>query len=318
MSRFVPVLAVFSAMAIAVPAHAADDLDGFYDDFRQSYEPDWDLSDEGDPLDFEFGLRYWYSMGAHRMAVAGQDYSADDTSHIVELHGRIDDNSTATYLKGQAGMAAVIEGTYNTPATGGTDTQMDGGTVAYAGADFGYMPLGNETVQAGGFVGYQYNNESPDMGRVSFTTSSGGGDSEWNTLNLQQLRLGVTGRAEVNSMVDLNVQAAAIPYARLEGTYGAFSSGTFTSGGTTYEQGSAGTIEGNLYGASGEIMLGFHPTTNMALRVGGRASYLTGPATVYFTGSEVGNPGNRGGFFSNTTNLEFLRYGLLAELTGTF
>ncbi len=318
MSRFVPVLAVFSAMAVAVPAHAADQLEGFRDNFRKSYKPDWDLSNEGDPLDFEFGIRYWYSMGSHQMTAGGGDYSADDTSHIIELHGRIDDNSTSTYLKGQAGLAAMIDGTYNTPATGGADEDMDGGTVGYAGADFGYMPFGNETVQAGGFVGYQYNNASPDMGRVSFTTSGGGGDSKWNELNIQQLRLGVAGRTEVSSMIDLNVQAAAIPYARLDGRYGAFSTGTFTSGGTTYQQGSPGEIEGNLYGASAEVMLGFHPTTNLALRVGGRASYLTGPATVYVTGSEVGSPGNRQSFYSDTENLEFLRYGLLAELTGTF
>ncbi len=286
-------------------------------DLRGSYPEQWGVSNQPSPLNFEFGMRYWYSLGSQQISVLGGNYAAKDVSHILELQFRIDDNSTATYLRGQLGYAIASKGTYNTPLAVGDQT-MSGGYIGYAGADFGYMPFGNENFRFGGFAGYQYLADNPDMGRVNYTTASGAIDSTTNTTEIQALRLGGVARAQINDMFDINVQGAVIPYANLSGTYGTFYQPDFVSGGTNYEQGSPGTIAGRLYGASGEIMFGVRPTDNLVLRLGARASYLTGTGTIQYIARQVGTPANSVNYIANTTGLELFRYGALAEISGRF
>lgn len=318
MSRLVANISVL-AFFIATPALSAEIVKSDdFGDLRGTYPSDWDMSDNGDPLDFEFGARYYYSIGSSTMTVNGGNYVSEDKSQILELYGRIDDNSTSTYLKAWGGYSALIDGTYSTPSTGG-DVVMSGGRVAYAGADFGYLPLGNENFQMGGFIGYQYYSDNPDMGRVNFVTSAGGGDSETNALEIHELRLGAAINADLGDMVDLSIQAAIIPYAAASGTYGAFTLPNFVDGGDTYEQGSAGTLAGSLYGASAEAMLGFNATDDITIRIGGRVHYLTGNnASMEYMAREVGNPTNEQLYTSNISGLEFFRYGALLELTGKF
>ncbi len=318
MSRLLTTISIISLL-FSSPALSAEILKGNeFGDLRGSMPTDWDMSDNGDPLDFEFGARYFYSIGSSIMTINGGNYSSEDKSHILELHARIDDNSTATYLKAWGGYSAVIDGSYSTPTSGGSVT-MTGGRIAYAGADFGYTPFGNGDFQMGGFVGYQYYNDSPDMGRENYVMASGGGASEVNNIEINELRLGATINADLGDMVDLDIEAALIPYAALGGTYGAFALPNFVDGGVTYEQGSAGKLSGSLYGASAQAMLGFHASENFTVRVGGRVHYLTGnAATVEYTAREVGNPTNEQLYTSNITGLEFLRYGALLELTGRF
>ncbi len=310
--------AALSALALSASALGADA--GFNDDYadlRGSYPEEWGFSEEPDPLDFELGVRYWYSLGAFKMNAFGADYSSSDVSHIMEAFFRVDDNSTASFLKGNIGYAAVINGTYSTPEFVGDQT-MAGGYIGYAGADFGMMPFGNEFARFGAFAGYQFTADNPDMGRSSFVTSTGGGDSQTNMTEIHALKLGATFNADLGDMVDLNLEAAFIPYAKLQGTFGALHLPDFVSGGTTFTQGSAGNIDGRLYGASGEAMLGFHPTDNLSIRVGARAWYLTGEATVDVLAREAGSPANQQRYIDNITGLEFFRYGALAEITGRF
>ncbi len=318
MSRLIVNISVL-AFFLATPAISAELLNSDdFGDLRGAYPSDWDLNDNGDPLDFEFGARYFYSIGSSKMTINGGDYLSNDKSQILELYGRIDDNSTATYLKAWGGYSAVIDGSYSTPVTGG-DVNMAGGQIAYVGADFGYVPFGNGDFQMGGFVGYQYYNDSPDMGRASYVTSAGGADSEVNNIEINELRLGAAINADLGDKIDLNIEAAVIPYAAISGTYGAFSLPNFVDGATTYEQGSAGTLSGSLYGASAEAMLGLHATDNLTIRVGGRVNYLTGNgAKIEYIAREVGNPTNEQQFTSNISGLEFLRYGALLEVTGRF
>jgi len=286
-------------------------------DLRGSYPEQWGIASQPDPLNFEIGLRYWYSLGSQQMSAFGGNYAAKDVSHILELQFRIDDNSTATYLRGQLGYAIATTGTYNTPEFVGDQT-ISGGYVGYAGADFGYMPFGNDNFRFGGFAGYQYLADNPDMGRAVYRTSGGGQDSTTNATEIQSLRLGGVARAQLNNMFDINVQGAIIPYANLSGTYGAFYQPNFVDGATTYEQGSPGNISGRLYGASGEVMLGVRPTDNLVLRVGARAWYLTGEGTVDFVARDVTDSTNTQNYIANTTGLEFFRYGALAEISGRF
>lgn len=313
------VLKLIGASLVAstpISALAADYLEPL-PELRGAYEEEWGFSNEPDPINIEAGIRYSYSMGSHGLTAFGGNYSSADTSHIMEVHARVEDDSTATYLKGYAGYAAAIEGTYTTPEFGGAQT-MNGGQIGYGVADFGYTPYDIGNIQFGGFAGYQYLVDTPDMGRATYATAGGGGASEVNLHEIHALRMGVTAGGDVNEWFDFQAEATAIPYANLSGTYGAFYQSPFLSGGDTFEQGSAASINGSLYGAAGELMLGFHPTENIAIRIGGRAQYLTGSGTMEFTAREDGTPANSVDYIGDVTNLEFIRYGLMAELTAQF
>lgn len=307
---------VFTGLAVAVAtlgatgqALAADWPAGGGAAFRPAYPAD--MAPMEDSLDFEAGLRYFYGMGGQRTSIGALDYSADDASHFLELHGRIDDHSTSTYVQGNIGYAAVIDGDFETPTSLGRQS-TDSGMIAYGGADFGYLPFKDDGFGVGGFVGYQYLNESIDIGRGDFYTSSGGGDSEPNLLEVHGLRLGITGRAEINDVFDIRVDAAAIPYAALSGTYGAFDLGTTPTGG----QGSAASISGHLYGGSLEAMVGFKPHENFAIRGGLRGYYLTGPTETYFETRDADGGNEQGYIVEGDT--ELFRWGPVIELTGTF
>lgn len=293
MFRSVSVFAL--VVALAAPALAADVNDDYV--LRPSYPDDWQESAIG----IELGLRYWYALSGHSMSVFGSSYTENDTAHIGEAHFRIDDKQTSTYLKGWAGLSGALSGTFNTPASGGVNTASTSGRVYYAGVDFGYTPFGSENGSLGGFVGYQYWNDSPDMGRVNY-----GGTSSVNNIEYNMLRLGLSGKAQLTDQIDISAEAAIVPYAGLRGTYGAFS----TPGGLGAQQ-SAGTVSGWLYGATGEVMVGFRPTENLVLRGGGRAWYLTGPATVNW---QAGGSG----YVGNTDTFTTFRYGLLAEISMKF
>ncbi len=315
MSRILTGLAVgLLASAANAPASAADWLGGQPQGFRPAYPMAMEPME--DSLDFEAGLRYFYGVGGQRTSIVGNDYSVDDASHFVELHGRIDDHSTSTFLSGNIGYAALIDGDFETPYSGGS-VSTDSGRIAYGGADFGYMPFNSDGVAMGAFVGYQYLNESPEMGRASFLTEGGGGDSSPNQLEVHGLRLGGTGRAEFNEVMDVTINAAAIPYASLSGTYGAFNGLDVIDPGLPYGRGNAASISGHLYGGAIDAMIGFKPTENFAIRVGARGYYLTGPSEIYYETRNVTDPEDAQGYWASGTT-ELFRWGPVIELTGTF
>ena len=76
------------------------------------------------------------------------------------------------------------------------------------------MPFRNGKSGLGAFVGYQYWNDSPDMGEFNYGTGSAA-----NLISYHTLRLGLGGRADFG-WGDLTAEVAAIPYAPVEGTYG--------------------------------------------------------------------------------------------------
>ncbi|RUT30940.1 hypothetical protein EMQ25_08655 [Arsenicitalea aurantiaca] len=268
-----------SGILIAAPAVGAD----WGTPLRGAYGEEWYAEAHPKAIGFEIGMRYWYSQGALETRIDGNLTSGYDTAHIGEAHFRINDYTTDYYLKGMIGYSGSKTTEYTSPV--GTET-TEIGSVLYAGADLGF---GMIAPGFGGFVGYQYWNESPRLGG----TDIGG-------LDFNLLRLGISGRTEITDMVDLTAEAALIPYAGLRGTYGAYDSDTLEYLGLS-------DVEGWLYGAAGEVMLGVHATDWMTMRFGGRAWYLTGPTTVTFEGE-----GRESDHFSA------LRYGLLAELTYRF
>ncbi len=311
MSRITTGITVFALATVSASAVSAADWGASPPVFKPAF-----ATIEAEPIDtlsYELGIRYFYGMGGQSTTILGGDYSTEDASHFLEIHGLIEDSSTSTYLQGNLGYAAVIDGTYRTPSSGG-DISTDSGMIGYAGVDFGYLPFDTDTADFGAFVGYQYLNESIDMGRASFMTETGGFDSEPNLLEVHGLRLGVTGRADLSDVIDVRVDAAAIPYAALNGTYGAYDINDFDP---TLTQGGSATITGHLYGGAIEAMVGFKPHENFAIRAGARGYYLTGPTENYVTVRDPLDPGTSASYVEDST-IELFRWGPVIELTGRF
>jgi hypothetical protein len=323
------------ALSAAIgPALAADYGDDYSDSLRPSYPDNWDQGDDKS-LGFEAGLRYWYSAGEDKWNLAGSDYNSTDKTSSGELALRIDDYTTNSYVKGLAGYSMAIDGDATSPF-GGYD--VNGGHIGYAGADFGWSPFGGTGNGSGiyGLVGYHYWNESPDMGRANFTTAESSadvnwpagaatpgvpGDSEPNNINIHALRLGFSGKAQINEFIDVSGEIAAVPYAWVNGTFGAFGTPITGASGVNFsQQGSAATVDGTGYGAMGELMVGFHPTDNMVVRLGGRAWYLQGRTNSTFSRVNVTQAGgfSKQNYISSNNPFSLFRYGLLAEMSYKF
>jgi hypothetical protein len=308
--RMLPISIAFAAVSLAAPVFAADWDEG---GFREGYPDDWEMP--GDVLNFEIGVRYWYALGSQEITAFGSEHSISDRSHIAEAHLRIDDDATSTYVKALGGYAGLISGTFTTPAA--TDADIQGGMIGYAQADFGWMPLGDDNFRIGGLAGYQYWNDSPSMGRASFTTAAGG-DSAENSFSVQSLRLGVTSKFDFGDMFDLTAELAAVPYGRVAGTFGAHDVAPVMIGPTLYQKSSATEVNGRLWGGQAELLFGIHPTEKLTVRIGGRAWYLTGPVEATFSMAEVGNPANEQLFVGELETFSLMRYGAIAEVSYRF
>jgi hypothetical protein len=352
------VLALLAAMTL--PAVAADygdwddDLDGAAD-FRTSYpvEPgDWaGLGDDDDPVSLEMGVRYWYSMGYLSLSNDAGAFDATDTAHSGEVHLRVTDHSTNTFAKAVAGYGFAMTGSYTDPFSGGTVTD---GRLGYLGADIGYNAFGDANTGVGPLVGYLYWNNSPRTDRSNFTTAESADDigydqntgqtflpmdSEDNNLDAHALRLGLQGKADFG-MFDLYAEVAAVPYAKVAGTMGndqtttTIDNSVYAPGNISSMKASSTTLDGWGYGAMAEAFVGFHPTENMTVRLGGRAWYLQGTADVTYDQAFIGNPSDSDAIdppnfdtppnFGKVTYIEtanpfsMLRLGVLGELTYRF
>lgn len=285
-NKLAALTASLALCALPQVAFSADYSGGNWpDEMRGSYN--WTDAAPEDVLGFEVGLRYVYSVGNHSMDAGGNSYSIEDKSHILEGQVRIDDHSTDVFARAEAGFAIHAGGTYITP--GNPVQNFEGGSISSVVGDIGWTPLNAGPLRAGFFVGYHYMNESPDMGWTAAPTVR-----TENELNIHAMRLGLTARADISDTFDITADAAIIPYAWLTGTYGAYAGG-------------AATIDGGLYGAEGQLMVGYHFTPNAIFRIGGRASYLTGQANLI-----------QGGVTTATSALNFTRLGAIAELTYGF
>jgi len=315
------------AIGMSMPAVAADYALGGYPDLRPAYQPGWELGD--DSIRFEGGLRYWLSWGGQDAGFTAPGLGdvtlgVRDTSHIVEAHGRIDDLYTNTYLKGQAGLSLATAGTYDI-APAGSGAIGNQSRIGYIGADYGWMPLGalDGPFAGGGFVGYTYWKDAPDIGTGMVATAFDGLGNPTalaaapDDLDIHALRLGVRGTAEFD-MFDFQAEVAAVPYAHVSGALGGSAPNGFNFPGVpvpVYENAQT-TLSGWGYGVMGEAMVGFRPTENLALRVGGRAWYLQGNLDAVFNGTAGGVAAPTMNLASNFASL--FRYGALFELTGRF
>ncbi|KQX34301.1 hypothetical protein ASD04_16815 [Devosia sp. Root436] len=309
------------AICLAVPALAADYFEP-YPELRPAYPDTWEQPD--DSIRFEFGAAYWYSWGGQNAgftsAFGPVSLDVRDQTHIGELHGKIEDLSTQTYVAGRAGLGFHTTGTYDiSPAAAGNIGTNS--RIGYAGADFGWLPFGTMTdgFAVGGLVGYHYWKDAPDIGTGQYAVGGNPatlGDAP-DDFDIHALRLGVRGTAEFD-MFDIQAEAAWIPYAHVTGALGGSAPGGFNFPGVgvpVYENAQT-TLSGRGQGVMLEAMAGFHPTENLVIRAGGRAWYLEGNLDAVFNGTA-------GGVAQPTMTLpstyaSLFRYGLRAELTGKF
>ncbi len=353
MLRSVSLFALAAGLGLASPVLAADwqwDDGGSGPAFRDTMgiQPkDWtDLGDESDGMGFEFGMRYWYSMGANSFSSdsGAQTFSSTDNTHFGEAHLRIEDQSTQTWATGKFGYSFATQGNFNNDGTTGT---INNGTVSYYGADIGYNALGGGQAYLGPMVGYQQWNDQLNTGRQNFAVASGnvafdpvtgepllGGDSKTNNMTIHALRLGLHTRAEFNNFIDVTAELAAVPYANVAGTLGVAGTSVFDNGAIKVAQSSATDLNGWGYGAMGEVMVGFRPAENVVFRLGGRAWYLQGTAdtsydtvtTEYAQDTDLVTPGfeqparviGNQRYISQGNPFSMFRYGLIAELTYKF
>ncbi|MGV3576218.1 MAG: hypothetical protein ACO1O4_13915 [Devosia sp.] len=292
---------------------------------RPSYPDQWQ-PEADDPLSFDVGVRYWYSIGKQDHSVGTYTETMETRSHTGEAYARVNDDSTNSFLEAFGGYGVAHDGTYST--NGGPSLSLPAARLGYVGLDFGWLPLGADKVNFGMITGYQYMNDSPDTGRATFRTGtsvvnvspgvyelSGGGDSKINNFEIHSAKLGFAGKMDFGNF-DLYGEAAAIPYSWVTGTYGALQA---QADGTTLAQGSAVAINGHAYGASGKLMVGFRPTENLSIRVGGRASYLTGQYDATWEEVAVsGSTAQRQRYISDNNPFSMLRYGALLEVAGRF
>lgn len=305
MKRFaLSALAILSSV-LASGVYAADY--GIMPDLRPAYPDQWQANQE-DPLRFEAGLRYWYSRGGQQISLNGDSLRTDDTSHILEGHFRIEDDYTSSFLKGSAGYAFATYGVYTSSLLPG-EAPFAGGHIGYVGSDFGYMPFGNDTVRVGALAGYQYMKESPDKARADVFQFDG--------LNVHALRLGVTAKAALGTHADITAEVVGIPYAWVNGNTPNYVIPTQNLGGIDVNR-VTGELNGSAYGASGELMLGLHPTENLTVRLGGRGWFLTGPTTTTLNYTDTADASVRYTESSVLDGLSLFRYGGLLEVTGRF
>lgn len=339
------ILSALVGLTVGQSALAAD----FPSDLRGGYtEQGWeDSSFEG--VGLTTGVRYWYAKGGQNVESFGESFTSNDTTHFGELYLRVDDDYTKSFVNLVGGYSALINGTYSNSADGVTDAAITDGKVAYFMGDFGYMPIhfedGDNSGGLGLIAGYQYWNDSPDMGRGNFATIDSaadvswdvgtgepiyGGDSTVNNLDVNALRLGVVGEADMGAF-HISAEAAAIPYAQVNGTLAARIVPTTDFG--TYQVTQSGPTEfsGNGYGGTAQVMVGTS-FDNWNFNVGGRAWYLEARGEARYEVATVtdGVDSEPDGTYETdgtvalqnyVTDLQAFsmwRYGILAELSYSF
>ena len=227
MKRSLQGAVALAALSLAAPALAADYFTP--PDLRPAYPDTWEQPD--DSIRFEYGAAYWYSWGGQNAgftsAFGPVSLAVRDQTHIGELHGKIEDLSTQTYVAARAGLGLHTSGTYDISPAGAGNIGT-GSRIGYIGGDFGWLPLGtmSDGFAAGGLVGYQYWKDAPDIGTGQYATGfdpvTGApttlGDAQ-DDFDIHALRLGIKGMAEFE-MFDIQAEAAWVPYAQVTGARG--------------------------------------------------------------------------------------------------
>jgi outer membrane protease len=188
----------------------------------------------------EMGLRYWMNFGE----TAKNLYNIPGTAmvsrltydglvgHAVEMFGRVD-HTSGFYLKGYAGIGIVNRGQLNdedfppfiAPYSSTLSEQREG-TMAYASADIGFNLIRKPGFRLGAYAGYHYLDQSVSAygcTQVAANNAICGNQIPNNVLAITQsnhwnsLRLGLDATVKLGGPFSLSLDAAWLPYVKLNG-----------------------------------------------------------------------------------------------------
>jgi outer membrane protease len=254
----------------------------------------------------EFGLR-WMNFGEtakNLYNIAGNAMVSRLTydglqGHAIEAYGRVD-HTSGFYMKGYAGIGIVNRGNLNdedfppfvTPYSS-TDSEQREGTLAYASIDLGYNLIRRPEFRLGAYAGYHYLDQSVSAygcGQIAANNAICGNQIPDNVLVITQsnhwnsLRLGLDATIRLGGPFSLTLDAAWLPYVKLNG-----GDSHWLRIGTT--PGSfAGEIpeDGQGNGYQLEAALAYAVNRDVSIAVGGRYWRMDTKGHTHFEGNVVG------------------------------
>lgn len=276
------------------------------------------------PLEMDFGVRYWYSLGRAKKTLfdstggtmLSQLTWKDLTGHAGEGYFNITQNDV--FVKGFIGAAVFSGGRLQDedfpPAASpysSTNSNSRDGRFEYASVDLGYYLLNGPRGKLGGFVGYFYDREK--MTAFGCTQTTGNTDIctpaiPGNILALSQeyrwhaLRLGVAGEVSILPNLRLTADAAWLPYVNMNG-----SDWHWLRIGTDFNGPTPETGHGT--GFQADAVLNYTFDNGVTLGAGGRYWHFDTPnGTAHFETSVIG------GALPQVEKFKSDRYGVFVQL----
>ena len=334
-----PARSIGADKPLATPAPSGEGLDANASVAARwpSMHPEKPLS----PFVFEVGTRYWYSSGQMKFGFAnGSPFFGVPTStldwvglnaHSGELFARIDHKPTGFFVKGVAGLGAVVDGEiidrdflFGQFKFSDTTSNVNDGSLRFAMFDVGwsYSPVGG--VKLGFFAGYHYWYEKVTAyglicNQPSFLgcTSTGELLIGFDTAVLRYqptwhaARIGFTGQIAITERLSFSAEIAGIPYASVHNKDSHLLRQSFADLGPA-----PNVIANSRYAAGGEaeLMLNYAVTPNIEIGVGGRYWGLTARRGEVLFGPAFNS------FNNNNSLIRFdqQRYGVLLQAKGKF
>jgi len=192
------------------------------------------------PLEFEVGLRYWYSTGKSQKSLFDLSGAllvsrltwTSTTGHTGEGYFNITD--AGVFVKGYLGVGFVSGGNLQDEdfppviaPYSSTNSQQKDGRLNYASADLGYYLLDGPRGKLGGFIGYHFYGEKLNAFGCTQTATNPGicvpsiptsvraitENDHW-----YSARVGVAGEVMIMPGLKLSGDAAYLPYVKMTGS----------------------------------------------------------------------------------------------------
>jgi outer membrane protease len=259
----------------------------------------------------EMGLRYWYSWGKTQKDLYIPDGSAMISrltydglqGHSAELFGRVDFNS-GFFVKGTLGAGILTNGNLNDEdfepfivPYSSTDSKQRDGHLAYVSADLGFNVIRQKKLRLGVFAGYHYYDQKVSAyGCTQVATNPAicgvfpvpndilviSQNNRW-----QSLRVGFDATIGLSDRFSLHVDAAWLPYVRLDGQ-----DFHWLRIGTNPGDFAGGLPEdGKGNGWQLEAAISYAVSENVRVAVGGRYWRMETNGYTHFEGNIVGGTG---------------------------
>ena len=278
-------------------------------------------------LEFEYGARYWYSLGRFQWdndrgdGVIESRLTYNTTGHAGELFGRVD-TPMNIFVKGNLGIGTLTDGRMHDEDWGlpfgafisysNTVSSEKNGDLRYGTVDVGYDVMRGRDYKVGFFIGYNYYNEFMNSyGCVQIANPAfpclapndtqliGNQDATW-----QSLRIGVSHETRLTDRLKITGDIAYLPYVSMSGRDNHLLRQALGGNKTFFDDSGTGQ------GMQVEAILSYAVTEKFNLGVGARYwAMRTDDATFTCTG--CGAPGVTSAPFPAKFSTE--RYGLLLQ-----